>query len=340
MALPALIWKKLPPVTLAVTASTSTFLRIVRNMMTSSVYFDGSVRTIATGSAWSSSIAYITGSNVEAVLCYPPRNARTSLTQSVLFVGRNTLGAKSSATPTMTTSEDAYTNGYVSMGMSKNSGNFANWWDTKPMGANSYFSGYTNLRNVNINTTATSKITLYESKEALMLVYGLTPPSSINYCMMAGALFDPQQTSTSVDAEADNRIYGILRSDSASGIEVDFLYNTTAGGRFLGVGGSSTAKTICFSPQSGTLLSLYGLKFLMSNQISNLITISNKLVKTPLLFSNSASPYSYVGTLRDVLAVRNFQSNLVIRDGSSNIIGFTISKADNSANNAILLSYT
>ena len=340
MSLPSLLWKKLPPVTLSVTSSTSTFLRIVRNMMTGSVYFDGSARTIATGSAWSSSISYVTGSNVEAVLCYPPRNGRTALSQSVLFVGRNTIGARSSVTPTMTSGEDAYTNGYISMGLSKNSGNLVNWWDAKPMGTNSFFTGYTNLRSNNINTATTAKITMYESKEALILVYGPgNLPATINYCVMAGALFDPEQTVTSVDAESDHRLYGIIRADNASGtgIETTFYAGNTF---FLGYSTSNSAKTICFSPQTGTLLPLQCLKFLLSNQISALTTISNKLIKTPLLFSRHDGTYSFIGTLRNIYAVRDFSSNLVIRDGSSNIIGFTISRSDTTANDAILVSYT
>ena len=340
MSLPSLLWKKLPPVTLSVTSSTSTFLRIVRNMMTGSVYFDGSARTIATGSAWSSSISYITGSNVEAVLCYPPRNGRTVLSQSVLFVGRNTIGAKSSATPTMTTGEDVYTNGYISMGLSKNSGNLVNWWDAKPMGNNSYFTGYMNLRTNNINTATTAKITMYESKEALILVYGPgNLPATINYCMMAGALFDPEQTTTSVDAESDNRLYGIIRADSTSGggIETNFYSTLT---QFLGYGASNSSKTICFNPQTGTLLPLYGIKYLAGTNISLLTTISNKLIKTPLLFGRADGTNSFIGTLRNIYAVRDFQSNLVIRDGSTNIIGFTISRSDTTANDAILVSYT
>jgi hypothetical protein len=156
---------------------------------------------------------------------------------------------------------------------------------------------------------------------------------------MAGALFDPEQTVTSVDAESDNRLYGIIRADSTSGggIETTFYASNT---NFLGYGASNASKTICFSPQTGTLLPLQCLKFLLSNQISALTTISNKLIKTPLLFSRHDGTFSFIGTLRNIYAVRDFSSNLVIRDGSSNIIGFTISRSDTTANDAILVSYT
>ena len=56
--------------------------------------------------------------------------------------------------------------------------------------------------------------------------------------------------------------------------------------------------------------------------------------------ANDNTPYSFLGTLRDIYAIRDSSNNLVFRDGSSNIVGFTISRSDAGANNAILLSYT
>ena len=135
MSLPALEWRKLPIVTTAVTSSVSDFLNIVYNMLTGSTYFDGSARTIGSGSAWSGSKAYITGSNTEAILCYPP--VRTALSQSVLIVGKNTTGATSGGTPTMTTNETAFGTDIIAFGLSKNSGTFTNWTGSLPMGVSS-----------------------------------------------------------------------------------------------------------------------------------------------------------------------------------------------------------
>ena len=122
MSLPALEWRKLPIVTTAVTSSTSDFLNIIYNMLTGSTYFDGSARTIGSGSAWSGSKAFVTGSNTEAILCYPP--LRTSLSQSVLIVGKNTTGTVSGGTPTMATTEGALATDQLGMAISKNSGDF------------------------------------------------------------------------------------------------------------------------------------------------------------------------------------------------------------------------
>ena len=338
MSLPALEWRKLPIVTTAVTSSTSDFLNIIYNMLTGSTYFDGSARTIGSGSAWSGSKAFVTGSNTEAILCYPP--LRTSLSQSVLIVGKNTTGTVSGGTPTMATTEGALSTDQLGMAISKNSGDFTNWTGSRPMGPSSSFSGY--IRPITgLSTLSTLKITIYESKEAIALDIGNGATNPIyNLVSMCGALIDPQQTVTSTEAELDNRIYGLLRSNqvSTTGVESNF-YNTL--GTFLDHSGTAAnCKSMYFVPQQSSLKTIFSIKFLTGNQFVSLTSISSKLVKLPIYYTNDSSPYSFVGTLRDIYAIRDSSNNLVFRDGSSNIIGFSVSKSETSANNTILLSYT
>ena len=338
MSLPALEWRKLPIVTTAVTSSTSDFLNIIYNMLTGSTYFDGSARTIGSGSAWSGSKAFVTGSNTEAILCYPP--LRTSLSQSVLIVGKNTTGTVSGGTPTMATTEGALATDQLGMAISKNSGDFTNWTGSRPMGPSSSFSGY--IRPITgLSTLSTLKITIYESKEAIALDIGNGATNPIyNLVSMCGALIDPQQTVTSTEAELDNRIYGLLRSNqvSTTGVESNF-YNTL--GTFLDHSGTAAnCKSMYFVPQQSSLKTIFSIKFLTGNQFVSLTSISSKLVKLPIYYTNDSSPYSFVGTLRDIYAIRDSSNNLVFRDGSSNIIGFSVSKSETSANNTILLSYT
>ena len=338
MSLPALEWRKLPIVTTAVTSSTSDFLNIIYNMLTGSTYFDGSARTVGSGSAWSGSKAFVTGSNTEAILCYPP--LRTSLSQSVLIVGKNTTGTVSGGTPTMATTEGALATDQLGMAISKNSGDFTNWTGSRPMGPSSSFSGY--IRPITgLSTLSTLKITIYESKEAIALDIGNGATNPIyNLVSMCGALIDPQQTVTSTEAELDNRIYGLLRSNqvSTTGVESNF-YNTL--GTFLDHSGTAAnCKSMYFVPQQSSLKTIFSIKFLTGNQFVSLTSISSKLVKLPIYYTNDSSPYSFVGTLRDIYAIRDSSNNLVFRDGSSNIIGFSVSKSETSANNTILLSYT
>ncbi len=336
MSLPALEWRKLPIVTTAITSSTSDFLNIVYNMLTGSTYFDGSARTIGSGSAWSGSKAFVTGSNTEAILCYPP--LRTALSQSVLIVGKNTIGATSGGTPTMATNETSFATDILGMGLSKNSGTFTNWTSSLPMGPSSSFSGYIKPI-INISTISTLKITIYESKEAIILNVGNgnTNPTT-NYVGMCGSIMDPQQTVTSAEAESDNRIYGLLRSDYNGGVNTTFY--GTAGNFIDNNGGTTTPKASYFVPQQSSLKTMQCIKPNVYAQLSTLTSISGKLVKLPLYMTNDATPYSFVGTLRDVYMIRNSNNNLIFRDGSSNIVGFTISASETSANNVILLSYT
>ena len=339
MSLPALEWRKLPIVTTAVTSSTSDFLNIIYNMLTGSTYFDGSARTIGSGSAWSGSKAFVTGSNTEAILCYPP--LRTALSQSVLIVGKNTTGTVSGGTPTMATTEGALSTDQLGMAISKNSGDFTNWTGSRPMGPSSSFSGY--IRPITgLSTLSTLKITIYESKEAIALDIGNGATNPIyNLVSMCGALIDPQQTVTSTEAELDNRIYGLLRSNqiSTTGVESNF-YNTVATFLDNNDGSASSCKSMYFVPQQSSLKTIQSIKFLTGNQFVSLTSILSKLVKLPIYYTNNSSPYSFVGTLRDIYAIRDSSNNLVFRDGSSNIIGFSVSKSETSANNTILLSYT
>ena len=84
MSLSPLQWRKLPVRVIATgSISTSYFLDTVYDMLTGSVYHDGTARSAGVGSAWQNPTKYITGSNTEAVYCSPP--LATELSQSVIF---------------------------------------------------------------------------------------------------------------------------------------------------------------------------------------------------------------------------------------------------------------
>lgn len=338
MSLQTLEWRKLPIVAISTTSSVSDLLKTVNNMLTGSTYFDGSARTVGSGSAWSGSILYTTGSNTEAIRCDPP--FKTALSQSVIFVGRSSTGAVSGGTPTMATNENAFATGNLYAALSKNSSNFTNWTGSTPMGVSSSFSGYL-LMISSVSNLVSSKVTIYESKEALVVTVGnVSINPATNYAIVAGALIDPQQTVTSSEAESDNRLYSILRSGNTG---IDTTFYSSIGG-FLDHSASGTsAKYIYFTPQSSTTNTATVLKqttTATTNQIPNLSSITGKLVKLPIYYTQASTPYSFLGTMRDSYMTRNSVNNLVFRDGSSNIIGFVLSASETSANNALFLSYT
>lgn len=336
MALQSLEWRKLPVVTTSVTSSTSGFLNIIYNMLTGSTYFDGSSRTAGSASAWSVTGRFITGSNTEAVYCSPPYI--TQLSQSILFVGKNNSGAVSGGSPTLSTNESSFAVASIYAGLSKNSGTFTNWTGSLPMGSGSSFTGYMRLNTSAIGGYSNLKITIYESKEAIALDVGLSLSPTTNLTIIGGALIDPQQSVTVTDAESDGRIYCLLRSNTSSGIDASvwpvastFLDHNTA---------ASGARAVGFFPQQTTTSTIICYKFVQDTSVSTGISLSLKLTKLPLYVSNYNIPYQFLGVYRDIYAIKDFQNNLVLRDGSSNIIGFTMSSSDVSTNDTILLSYT
>ena len=336
MALQSLEWRKLPVITTAVTSSTSDFLNIIYNMLTGSTYFDGSSRTAGSASAWSVTGRFITGSNTEAVYCSPPYI--TQLSQSILFVGKNNSGAVSGGSPTLSTNEASFAATCIYAGLSKNSGTFTNWTGSLPMGSGSSFTGYMRLNTNAIGGNSNLKITIYESKEAIALDVGLGLSTTTNLTFIGGALIDPQQSVTVTDAESDGRIYCLLRSNANGGIDTSFWATS---GNFLDHSGAVGAgRSVAFFPQQTPTLTIGCYKFVRNVSVNTGISLSLKLTKLPLYVTNFNTPYQFLGIYRDIYAIKDFQNNLVLRDGSSNIIGFTMSSSDVSACDTILLSYT
>ena len=214
MSLPALQWRKLP-VRVISTASISNTLDIIYDMLTGSLYHDGSTRTLGSGSAWQMPSKFVTGSNTEAVYVFP--GFQTAISQSVIFSGKSSTGAISSATPTVVTNETAYTSPILHGAVVKNaSGSFTQWTSQNPFGSGSYSSGYARIVRP-AGFVATEKLTIYESKEAISVVF-YNPTSVLSTAAAIGAVLDPEQSS-SYAAESDGRVYGI----ATSGVETTTL---------------------------------------------------------------------------------------------------------------------
>ena len=349
MSLQALQWRKLPvrTLTLATGAPTASFvLNIIYDMLTGSLYHDGSTRTLGSGSAWQMPTKFATGSNTEAVYVYP--SFQTSVSQSIIFSAKSP-GASSSAVPPTILNENAYTGSFLYMASVKNaSGAFTQWTSLYPFGSSSYSTGYSPFINTG-NIANNHKIVLYESKEALF-VYMYHPAYAATVAGLAGAIIDPEQTS-SYDTEVDGRIYGVATVGSCttsgsnnSGIVTSFITNTGAGGNLFTHSTSANTTTsyiprfVVFSPQNQSILTVRAEKFLTSHY-TNYTTYSGKLARTPVYcFSLSAS--TFLGRLRDITVVKNMVGNAVVRDSSNNIVGFSFGANETTANNAMLLNYS
>jgi hypothetical protein len=353
MSLQALEWRKLPVRTFQVTQSVSTVLNTIYDMLTGSAYFDGSSRVAGSGSAWVNGGIFRTGSNAEAVYCFPP--VKTEVTQSVIFAGKQPNGASSSAAPYLATYENTFLPGYlygacVEQGSSSS---FTQWTGIHPYGSSSFSTGYATFTQQLSTVGSTDKITIYESKEAIA-VFVYDTVASTNCGIIAGAIIDPEQSSptSSFDAEADGRLYGILTSGT-SGISTEFLRNLNSDRLFLTQNIVSVPtygpRFLVFAPSispSQTTMGVATEKNYYNNGFyvtRNYTSISGKFVNTPLkcVRNDTGVPSSYLGRLRDITLTRHSMSGLTIRDNATNsIIGYTISAYDFSSNDTILLNHS
>ena len=350
MSLPALNWRKLPTRTLPIgtDASVSNVLNNIYDMLTGSLYYDGSARVTGSDSAWTNIGRFITGSgtgsNTEAVYCYPP--TQTVMSQSIVIAGVNVVGAKTSTgNIALCTDNAAISFGDFMVASIKNAGTFSSWSTGSNgfgVGSNSTGVGtFMSTGSLSIGTQA-NKIVIYESKEAMALFINRVG-GALTWGFVVGAIVDPEQTITSVDAEADNRIYGFSVSDPSTGDGIGIGFNGAAGATnaaFLEHGTvGAVSRTVSFIPQSSTTRIMSVNK--LGSPPSNYVTSGGKLVRTSLtvLQGTTSTKGIFLGRLRDMTMVRPMQHNLVVRDGSNNIIGFTVCASETAANDTLFFEY-
>lgn len=339
MSLSPLQWRKLPVRILATSSFTTGYiLDNIYDMLTGSLYFDGSARVAGTNSGWKSVTKFQTGSNTEAVYCYPPFD--TVMSQSVIFSGKvSTLGASSSALPPTVTNENLYVNSqslYVALVKSA-SGNFTEWTSRHPFGSSSYSTGYVPLANTTQMAT-NQKLIIYESTEAIAVcTYNISANS--NNVVIAGAIIDPEQNVTTIDAENDGRLYAIAStgegtSATPTGFHTGSLLSYTAGGALFSHSTLLSTSTIgyprflMFTPQSQSFTTASVEKhadFWYMNSSGN--SLGGSLVSSQLRCISSGSNF-YLGRLRDITYTRPITTNQVVRDSSNNIFGFTIAASE------------
>ena len=347
MSLQPLEWRKLPTRTLQVSQSASTMLNTIYDMLTGSVYFDGSARNIGSGSAWQQVTKFVTGSNTEAVYCFPP--VSTEMSMSVIFTGRQTSAPSSSAAAPTASLETVPFPGFLHAATCKGaaSESFTQWTSAFPFGSSSVSTGYTQISLATSLYSTTDKITIYESKEAIAVTF-YRPATSITNGVIAGAIVDPEQSTptSSFDAEADGRLYGIANFPAA-GLSTTFFANNTS---FLSQQNTTataqngdTARFVVFKPNNRFTMGVTTDKHSVGLAPSvRYTTISGKFVDTTLKcarFDDGAAT-SYIGRLRDITMIKNSPTNYIIRDNNTGAIaGFTLSANESGVNNAVMLNY-
>jgi hypothetical protein len=341
MSLTTLQWRKLPVRTLGVGAeqSVTTVLNTIYDMMTGSLYFDGSTRTTGSGSAWKNTGKFTTGSNTEAVYFYPP--TQTALSQSVIIAGKNVSGSATSTVPPVATDESAISTGMISIACVKNAGAFSSWATaSNGFGAGSVSTGYATIANSGSITAANNnKIVIYESQEAIAIFFTRVG-SALTWAGIAGAFVDPEQTSTSIDAEADNRLYGVAVGNHASSTGIGIGFWSSAGSFLDHISTAGDSRMVFFTPQTANIFTASTMK--MSNSVSSAyVTISGKFVKSSMIVAagRNALPTSFVGRLREINVVKQMTHNTIVRDASNNIIGFVGAASETTAGDSAFFNY-
>lgn len=361
MSLTALHWRKLPTRTITASYTTNNMLNNIYDMLTGSLYHDGSARVPGSASAWQNVGRFITGSgtgsNTEAVYCYPP--TQTTFSQSVIIAGRNSTGAVTNVTPALATDSATLSPNDLGVACVKTAGAFSSWTTgSNGFGAGSVSTGYsTFISGSNINTSA-NKIYIYESEEAIaifMNANGGTNGSAGTFGFIAGAFIDPEQTTTVDDAESDNRLYAVMTS-ACQNLSTPLIYGMGASfcsyrsngndddrgflehaPRF----GSSARyadgpRFVMFTPQTSSTTTTKAIK---NQSFPGIVftTLSGKFAKCSINVGTTGG--KFVGRLREISMIRQFQNNLVIRDASNNIVGFTLANYEGTQNDALLLNY-
>jgi hypothetical protein len=347
MSLQALQWRRLPTraIPFGATITSSYLLDTIHDMLTGSSYYDGTARTAGVDSAWQQVTKFVTGSNTEAVYCFPP--TKTIMSQSIIFSARSITGASSSAVPQVITNEGAYATDLVFGTCVKgaDAAAFTQWTSLFPFGSGSVSAKYAQWFRLSL-LSAGSRFTVYESREALAGVVYNPAVNSTNIILL-GSIIDPEQSVTSVDAELDGRLYGVATSGvSTSGtytVGPNFWTNNAA---FLthattqNAASVSPPRFVVLVPQTGSILPVAVIK--PSTPIVNFAsttTYSGRYVRTTMYCTNSGS-FNFLGSLRDMSRITALPSNTVIKNESNGVLGYTVGSSDISASAALLLNYS
>jgi hypothetical protein len=269
------------------------------------------------------------------------------MSQSVIFSGTNVTGASSSAFPPTMSFEVFYTSSCIHVACVKNaaSASFTQWTSAFPFGSGSSSTGYARFKNLS-GLNKSSNITIYESKEAIA-AFTYDYVNNVTNLIVAGSIIDPEQVSTSVDAELDGRLYGVATigtETSSTPIGILNVASTTNSTGFYHAAGSSASagigvgKAVVFTPQSGSVITFIRLNpFDVNGHAGPVVptfkTASGRVVDVPVQNVTSGSMF-YLGRTRDITvtsAANNVLSNTVLKNPDGSINGYTTGTSEASS---------
>ena len=314
MALPALKWRKLAPVTLAAN-NVNAALDALYAAGNAATYADGSPRVQGTDSAWRWSLNFDNTNALQpgattAVWAYPPTAgyapaAGTVVPQAIIWAGSTVLPTATPRYAYPAAQIDARTAGMLYIAQCKNPGSYSNWNSATPF-TTGQFTGFANAV-VAFATATWNLLYMWESPEAIIVQFARTAPQVNTSWSGAGALLDPSGSSV---AETDGRLYGMFANGQnnycsgsfwSSTTDIPFNEGSTAGRERFGV----------FEPGTATINGYN--RFGVSSPTTALLSRGGEVPLLPVWCSSTLVP----SRLREIWLTRDAYTNQSFTDGGT-----------------------
>lgn len=323
------------------TPTTAQALDALWTLANSTTYFDGTARTQGSGSAGTWSRVQV-GVTTECLICNPPTN---TLSQRIMIGG----SASTYATTPMQTAE-LFAPNTLLVNIFKNAGtgvpSASTWYSTDPFAGGQGF-GWGKFWP---STNGVGAVYLWEGKEAIVVWIANTALSTA-YCAIAGAIIDPETSDTTLDSEADGRVYGVIRTGSNSSMSGTYwtdAYSPTSNGfnnRFMHYNGGSTTSIFNNNTSAGVFVPNTNTVGLMYPMFAPVITVSPTSMRTRSgLLARTAITYRFapadniMGRLRDIYMFTNAQNGQRVTSGATPI-GYIVAGSGVSNVNCIMLEH-
>lgn len=320
-------------------ATCAQLLDAIFDLATRATYNDTTPRTVGTGSAgtWTK----VTRGQTECLYCDTPTN---TLNQRIMIAGTD-----SSPTITMQSGE-TYTANTMMVNLVKNAGAgtpTGTTWNTADPFTGGQVFGWGKWWPT---TNGAGVVYLWEAKDAIAVVAAHANGAPV-YGFIAGAVIDPESSDT-VDAESDGKLYGVIRSGRSRDISGTFWtdgYNPTCNNvngcnRFLSgnwngsVTYNENACAAVFFPGTSAIMILNTMfQFSVAPSPTTLKTRSGQFARVPIVYRNLSSD-NVIGRLRDIYVFSDGQLGQRLTSGA-NVIGYVLCGSSVSLCDAILLEH-
>jgi hypothetical protein len=299
MALPALNWRRLAPVTLAAN-DVNAALDAIYTAGTAVTYADGSARVPGTGSAWTwnrDTTNVLQPGATTAAYASPP--LATALTQRVIFAGST---AAPTAMPVYQT--DTRAAGIVYASSVKNAGAYSDWNSATPFTTGDCL-GFARSAVTQV-TAAFTTLNLWESQEAIAVQYSRVAPNVNTSITVVGAFVDPGATA---NGESDGRLYGLTTSGNNNYVSATF-WGSSTDALFWEISVANQNHFGLFSPGSASVTTYR--RFGTYTPSATLLSLGGEVPLVPICVTNVLGTTPAV--LRQMFLTRDILSNLTLQN--------------------------